>query len=140
MMFSFDRKPVIGSANYHIQEIDFKGIVTNIFSEFDVIHWFIKFTLRSSGSVTSKDGSKCNNILGDDCIIQRFKVSISTLIVIRLNLKILSDDWPQTSYLKAIDVWTIFCYLGAFFCLIEYSVVLYLTKNWNATNPEVSNA
>ena len=37
-----------------------------------------------------------------------------------------SDDWPKTSYLKMVDIWTILCYFGAFFCLIEYAFVLYL--------------
>lgn len=38
------------------------------------------------------------------------------------------SGWPTTAYLKAVDYWTIFCYFGAFFCLIEYSIVLSLTN------------
>ena len=38
------------------------------------------------------------------------------------------DDWPKTAELKAIDVWTILCYAGAFFCLVEYSMVLWFSK------------
>ena len=39
-----------------------------------------------------------------------------------------SDNWPKTDILKAIDVWAILCYAGAFFCVVEYSVVLSLSK------------
>ena len=27
-----------------------------------------------------------------------------------------------------IDIWILLCYFGAFFCLVEYAYVLYLTK------------
>ena len=30
--------------------------------------------------------------------------------------------------MKAIDLWTLFCYLGVFYSLTEYCIVLYLTK------------
>ena len=39
-----------------------------------------------------------------------------------------SDNWPKTDILKAIDVWAILCYAGAFFSLVEYAYVLYLSK------------
>ena len=39
-----------------------------------------------------------------------------------------SNDWPKTAELKAIDMWTILCYAGAFFCLVEYSMILYLSR------------
>ena len=39
-----------------------------------------------------------------------------------------SGDWPKTAELKAIDVWTILCYAGAFFCLVEYSMVLWFSR------------
>ena len=45
-----------------------------------------------------------------------------------------SGEWPQTSYLKMIDIWTILCYSGAFFCLIEYALVLYLTQDEAGSN------
>ena len=30
--------------------------------------------------------------------------------------------------MRAIDVWVIFCYIGVFSALMEYCVILYLTK------------
>ena len=38
------------------------------------------------------------------------------------------SSWPNTSYMKATDLWTLFCYLGVFYSLTEYCIVLYLTK------------
>ena len=37
-------------------------------------------------------------------------------------------DWPQTAYMKAIDPWTVCCYLTSFLALAEYCIVLYLTS------------
>ena len=37
-----------------------------------------------------------------------------------------------------IDVWTLLCYFGAFFCVIEYAFVLYLTQNVNMNAIKVS--
>ncbi len=37
-------------------------------------------------------------------------------------------DWPLTSYMKAIDMWTTGCYFVVFTALIEYCIVLYLVK------------
>ena len=37
-------------------------------------------------------------------------------------------DWIECSYLRAIDIWTILCYINVFAALLEYCVVLYLTK------------
>ncbi len=39
-----------------------------------------------------------------------------------------SKDWPLTSYMKAIDIWTAGCYFTVFSALVEYCVVLYLVK------------
>ena len=30
--------------------------------------------------------------------------------------------------MKATDLWTLFCYLGVFYSLTEYCIILYLTK------------
>ena len=49
-----------------------------------------------------------------------------------------SDDWPKTSYLKMVDIWTILCYSGAFFCLIEYAFILYMGTGTKVTNVKVN--
>ena len=36
-------------------------------------------------------------------------------------------QWPKTSYMKAIDLWTLGCYMGVFYALAEYCSILYLT-------------
>ena len=36
-------------------------------------------------------------------------------------------DWPKTSYIKAMDIWTILCYVGVFYALVEYCLVINLT-------------
>jgi len=38
------------------------------------------------------------------------------------------NDWTKTTHMRAIDVWVIFCYIGVFSALMEYCVILYLTK------------
>ena len=37
-------------------------------------------------------------------------------------------DWTKTSHMRAIDVWIVLCYIGVFSALIEYCLVLHLTK------------
>lgn len=36
--------------------------------------------------------------------------------------------------MKAADLWTLFCYIGVFYSLAEYCLILYLTKksDWEA--------
>jgi hypothetical protein len=48
-------------------------------------------------------------------------------------------SWPKTSYMKAADIWTLFCYIGVFCSLAEYCVILYLTKkpNWETDMAKV---
>merc|ERR1719273_1460439 len=38
------------------------------------------------------------------------------------------NDWTKTTHMRAIDVWVIFCYIGVFSALMEYCIILYLTK------------
>ena len=45
----------------------------------------------------------------------------------KLFLKI-RDNWTKSPNLRAIDVWVILCYVGVFYCLMEYCIVLHLTK------------
>ena len=52
------------------------------------------------------------------------------------------DTWPKTNYMKAVDVWALFCYFGVFFCLVEYCLVLHFKDKPNnkvvAVNQEAS--
>ena len=38
------------------------------------------------------------------------------------------NHWTNTSYMRAIDFWVIFCYIGMFFALMEYIVILHLCE------------
>ena len=38
------------------------------------------------------------------------------------------DDWPVSANWNAMDVWQILCYHNVFFVLVEYCVVLSLSK------------
>ena len=38
------------------------------------------------------------------------------------------NDWTKTTHMRAIDFWVILCYMGTFFALMEYCVILCLTK------------
>ena len=49
-----------------------------------------------------------------------------------------SEKWPQTAYLKAIDVWTLLSYFGAFFCLVEYAFVLHVSNKLHKITSVVS--
>ena len=41
---------------------------------------------------------------------------------------IFRDDWPVSANWNAMDVWQILCYHNVFFVLVEYCVVLSLSK------------
>ena len=45
-----------------------------------------------------------------------------------LTVSTFRDDWTKTSNIRAIDFWTILCYIAVFYALIEYVAVLYLSK------------
>ena len=53
---------------------------------------------------------------------------------IEIQNKYSRGDWTKTSHLRAIDVWIVLCYIGVFSALIEYCLVLYLTRvaQWEA--------
>ena len=38
------------------------------------------------------------------------------------------NDWTQTIHLRAMDIWVVLCYIGVFYALMEYCLILYLTK------------
>ena len=38
------------------------------------------------------------------------------------------NDWTKTTHLRAIDIWVVLCYIGVFSSLMEYCLILYLTK------------
>lgn len=38
------------------------------------------------------------------------------------------NSWPNTPYIKSIGYWVLLCYISVFYCLLEYCVVLSLTK------------
>ena len=39
------------------------------------------------------------------------------------------SNWTKTTHLRAIDIWVILCYIGVFSALMEYCLILYLTKD-----------
>ena len=49
------------------------------------------------------------------------------------------QDWIKCSYLRAIDVWIILCYVNVFTTLVEYCIVLYLTKGKEMELVKVGN-
>ena len=63
------------------------------------------------------------------CMPARMALIVTTFLSLINLFKGSRTEWPTTAYLKAVDYWTIFCYFGAFFCLIEYSIVLCLTNS-----------
>ena len=44
------------------------------------------------------------------------------------NLFFYRNDWTQTIHLRAMDIWVVLCYIGVFYALMEYCLILYLTK------------
>lgn len=44
---------------------------------------------------------------------------------------IFRDSWPDTSYMKAIDIWMVLCYIGVFYSLTECCLVIYVNENAN---------
>ena len=58
----------------------------------------------------------------------RMGLSVTSLLSLISLLNGARNNWTKTSYLRAIDVWTVCCYLGLFYTLIEYSIILALTK------------
>ena len=45
-----------------------------------------------------------------------------------INKHFFRDDWPQSAYMNSMDVWQIMSYLNVFFVLVEYCLVLWLSK------------
>ena len=45
-----------------------------------------------------------------------------------LDLLYYRDDWPQSVYMNSMDVWQIMSYLNVFFVLVEYCLVLWMSK------------
>ena len=59
----------------------------------------------------------------------RMGVAATTFLSMISLFKGSSLEHPKTAHLKMIDIWILLCYFGAFFCLVEYAYVLYLTKS-----------
>ena len=43
------------------------------------------------------------------------------------------NDWTKTTHMRAIDVWVVLCYVGVFYALMEYCIIIYLTKVFKST-------
>ena len=48
---------------------------------------------------------------------------------------IIRSDWPDIATFNAMDVWQIACYLTVFASVVEFCLVIYLTKaaSWEET-------
>ena len=127
---------MLGSdVHLEIQKSGFLWSVANDYPKFDAFFCFFKLFVCQPSTVASQNWIIRNNIFVHDCTFQRIQVGHNFFFSISLNFQLLySGEWPQTSYLKMIDIWTILCYSGAFFCLIEYALVLYLTQNTTGRN------
>ena len=87
----------------------------------EVMHTFMPSMMLAVASASSV-------YIAPDQLPARMGLCATTFLSMIALFKGSSDNWPKTDILKAIDVWAILCYAGAFFCLIEYSVVLYMSK------------
>ena len=38
------------------------------------------------------------------------------------------ESWPKHAAIRMIDVWVTLCYLNSFFCMVEYCMILALSK------------
>lgn len=46
-------------------------------------------------------------------------------------------EWVKTTQIRAIDVWTLLCYIGVVYALIEYCIILHWTTRKNQDNTEI---
>ena len=59
-------------------------------------------------------------------------LSITSTLTLMSMMNSVTKEAPQTSYLKALDIWMVVCFVFTFLVLVEYCLVLYLskTKDW----------
>ena len=72
-----------------------------------------------------------HNISVHDFIVQWSKVlqeHNGAIVPIQTFAWYFRTNWPQTAYMKEVDVWTAACYIAVFCPLIEYCIILFLTK------------
>ena len=64
--------------------------------------------------------------------IRRMTLSITITLTLMSMMNSVTKEAPRTSYLKALDIWMGVCFVFTFLVLVEYCLVLYLsrTKDW----------
>ena len=63
-----------------------------------------------------------------DYMPARMGLSVTTCLSAITLFVSAQKGWPDTAYLKAIDVWVIMCYSAVFYSLLEYTIILSLSK------------
>ena len=55
-------------------------------------------------------------------------LSITITLTIMSMMNSVTKEAPRTSYLKALDIWLVVCFVFTFLVLVQYCLVLYLSK------------
>ncbi len=58
----------------------------------------------------------------------RMALAVTTTLTLQSMINSVFTEAPRTSYLKALDIWLVTCFVFTFLVLIEYCVVLYLSR------------
>ena len=92
------------------------------------LHTFIPSILLSIITVLA-------GIIPNNQTPERTTICVTTFLSMIALFGSAKDSWPDTSYMKAIDIWMVLCYIGVFYSLTECCLVIYVNENANGGAP-----
>ena len=109
---------------------NWKSYSTRIFTHFHAIYGFDHVLIHTSKEHGTQNESEYFNLSLHDSPMHWSKVSfyksIQKVLIFRFR-----NAWPKTSYLKALDIWVVLCYITVFMCSLEYCIVILLITKEN---------
>ena len=86
-----------------------------------ILHLFVPSTMLCIASMASL-------FIPQDYVPGRMGLSVTSCLSMITLFIAAKNSWPRTADIKAIDYWVLLCYFTAFFCLLEYCVVLAVNR------------
>ena len=124
-----------------IDKKDWKSSSSCIFANFYACCRFNHVFIHSSGKHGTENESKYFDLSINDCPMRWSQVSFlhftshynlyQTLDIYLHKYFDFRNGWPKTSYLKAMDIWVVLCYITVFMCSLEYCIVITLITKDN---------
>lgn len=123
------------------EELEFSGLQFEFHFNRILLLYFWQIYIPSILLCVAANGAL---FIPSDLIPGRMTLSVTSflsLVALFNGARSGQNHWPQASYVNAMDVWQMLCYLIVFFILVEYCFVLYLTKipDWkNKIEPKIN--